>query len=191
LDIYIINDFKGKIEDFEKGGNPEKALPLAMCWLYTTDSWVYKDINLLLREDTDSIKVLAPYMNGLINSYQKLEDGNLFFGTVYRRTRLSKKDLEFYKPNVLFVWLAFTSTSEVFDSSSDVFGDTLFVITLPEKFKRCALNMESVSPFKSEKEVLLLPNIGYTVTETQIGPTETYPNTKFIIHVTVSYLCST
>uniref|UniRef100_A0A6B2KXZ3 SAM domain-containing protein n=1 Tax=Arcella intermedia TaxID=1963864 RepID=A0A6B2KXZ3_9EUKA len=190
-DKSIIDDFIAKIADYQEEGHDEgTALSLALCWLYTCDCWLYKEVNNLLRNDSPSLRLLSPYMKGLMSSYHYLShQPQLFYhGVVYRRTKLQPKDLEFYKLNTLFVWSAFTSTTSVFDPSAS-FGDILFVITIPEKFKQYSLNIQSVSDFKSEEEILLLPNIGYKVHQVQKGPLEKYPNTSYIIEILVSYVC--
>jgi len=193
LDTFIIDDTIAKIEDLcNEGHERETAFSLSLCWLYTTDSWVYKQINALLRNDSPSMKVLAPFMNSLMNVYDCLKKFENFFfeGVVYRRTKLSGKDLDFYKPNGQFVWSAFTSTTSAFDPS-DQFGDILFVITIPPKYKKYALDIQSVSEYSTEQEILLLPNIGYTIKSIENGPVESFPNSRVVIHLVVSYVCVT
>jgi len=149
-------------------------------------------MNALLRNDSPSMKVLAPYMNSLMKSYKYLKKLDCFFfeGVVYRRTKLDDKDKDFYKPDCQFVWSAFTSTTTTFDPSP-TFGDSLFVITIPTKYKKYALNVQPVSEFKTEQEILLLPNIGYTVKSIQNGPLDVFPNSSVVIHLVVSYVCVT
>jgi len=165
LDTIIIKDAIAKMDDLKDEGHTEEtAMSLTLCWLYTTDSWVYKEMNNVLRNNSPSIKLLAPYMNGLIKSYQYLDDPKYFFaGTVYRRTKIIQDaDLNFYQPKKQFIWSAFTSTTTEFDPIGK-FGDILFVITIPEKYKKFALNVQYISNFPNEQEVLLPPNIGFTV----------------------------
>jgi len=191
LDTFIIKDMIAKIDDLIDEGNTEEiAISLSLCWLYTTESWVYKEMNLLLRNDAPSMEVLAPYMNGLIKAYQHLDDPKYFYGgIVYRRTRfIQDSDFNFYVPNKQFVWSAFTSTTTAFDPIG-TFGDILFVITIPEKYKKYALNVQTVSDFKNEQEILLLPNIGYKVTRVQQGPMIEFQNSKVVIEIVVSYVC--
>jgi len=192
LDTLIIDDTIGKIEDYRSEWNENESLSLALCWLYTTDSWVYKQMNILLRNDSPSIKILAPYMSSLMKSYNYLKQQEDFFyeGVVYRRTKLIGKDLDFYKPSCQFIWSAFTSTTVTFDSNPQ-FGDILFVITIPPKYKKYALNIQSVSDFKTEQEILLLPNIGYVVKKIEKGPVDDFPNSSVVIHLVVSYVCVT
>jgi len=181
-----------KIEDYRGEWDENISLSLALCWLYTTDSWVYKQMNTILRNDSPSIKILAPYMSCLMKSYEHLNQLEDFFyeGVVYRRTKLVGNDLNFYKPSGQFVWSAFTSTTVKFDPDPQ-FGDILFVITIPPKYKKYALDVKSVSDFKNEQEILLLPNIGYVVKDIQKIPVEDYPNSSVVIHLVVSYVCVT
>jgi len=136
-----------------EGHEQQSALSMSLCWLYTTNSWVYKQINDVLRNDSPSMKVIAPYMNGLMKSYEYLKqiDGFFFEGVVYRRTKLVEKDLDFYKPNRQFVWSAFTSTTTTFDPSSN-FGDVLFVITIPPKYKNILSIFNPCLNFKRRKK---------------------------------------
>jgi len=191
LPISIITKLEDKIEDNQGDGHTlEKSFSLALCWLYTTDSWVYSHINTQLRDDSRTMSTLAPYMNALMKAYNVLTDDDSYFysGILFRRTRLTQKGLEFYKPQLQFVWSAFTSTSVEFSSEAQ-FGDILFVISIPEKFKFHALNLEGLSAFPTEREVLLLPNIGFRVKSTTPGPTPEYPNTKIIIHIIAAWMC--
>jgi len=152
LDIGTVQDFKAKIEDFSEKNSPKKAFALALCWLYTTESWVYSAVNCLLRDDSPQIEILAPFMNALMKSYKEMEgdDGNYYTGITYRRTKLTAKLLQFYQPDVQFVWSAFTSTAMEF-TTEDTFGDVLFIISVPEKFKIYALNLENISVFSNRE----------------------------------------
>jgi len=143
-----------------------------------------------LRNDSPSMKILSPYMNCLMKSYEYLKQFDDFFfdGVVYRRTKLVGKDLEFYKPNCQFVWSSFTSTTTTFDPTGN-FGDILFVITIPPKFKKYSLNVQSVSEFSTEQEILILPNVGYNVESVETDPIDLYPNSRVVINLLVSYVC--
>jgi len=190
LDEVIIQQFKDKVEDFTLEGNhPERALSLALCWLYTLDSWVYKHINEQLRDDSSTMSMLSPFMNALMRSYQWLtKDNDNFSGTVYRRTSMTQNGLDFYKPETIFVWSSFTSTTVDFIPLCD-FGDILFVINIPHNLRKYALFLENVSAYPLEREVLLLPNVAFIVKSVNKGPTREYPNTSTIVHLEVSYVC--
>jgi len=187
----VILDFVAKIEDLSLDGNsPKKAFCLALGWLYTTDSWVYTAVNGLLRDDDPQIEMLAPYINAVMNMYKEMAgfEAYCYSGITYRRTKLMANHLEFYKPDVQFVWSTFISTTINFYPEA-TFGDVLFVISVSEKYKSYALSLGSISAFPSEGEVLLLPNIGFQVTCIEKGPTTAFPNTSAIIKIDVAYVC--
>jgi len=69
------------------------------------------------------------------------------------------------------------------------FGDILFVIHIPENLKKYALVLETVSAFPLEREVLLLPNVGFRVKSVEKGPTDDFPNTSAIVEINVSFVC--
>jgi len=111
-----------------------------------------------------------------------------FSGIVFRRTKLTSKGLEFYKKGMQFIWSAFSSTTVEFCASNN-FGDILFVISIPDHMKFYALSLEGISQFPNEREVLLLPNIGYFVKSISNGPNPLYPNTTTVIELEVAYVC--
>jgi hypothetical protein len=180
------------LEDFiSENSNEEIAFSLSLCWLYTLDSWVYKQMNEYLRDDSSLMENMAPLINGLMQSYRNLGDTYYFSGIVYRRSRLTEKAISFYSPGKSFIWSAFTSTTVEF-SSDDQFGDVLFEIFIPDERKQFALYLENISSFPSEREVLLLPNIGYQVKSIirgdQVDRT-IYPKVNVIISLNVSFVC--
>jgi len=188
----IIIKFQDKLEDFiNENSNEEIALSLSLCWLYTLDSWVYKQMNEYLRDDSSLMENMAPLINGLMQSYRNLGDTYYFSGIVYRRSRLTEKAISFYSPGKSFIWSSFTSTTVEF-SAEDEFGDVLFEIFIPDERKQFALYLENISSFPSEREVLLLPNVGYQVKSiisgNQVDLTK-YPKVKVIISLNVSFVC--
>jgi len=185
LDTDIIIRFEDKL-DHLKCQNPANALSLALCWLYTADSWVYQKTNLYLREDSRVMEQLSPFINGLMQSFRYLDPIVYYCGTVYRRCKLNERGLEFYKKGIMFIWSAFTSTTVEFSPEAN-FGDILFIIRVPEDKKQYAIKLEEVSDFPLEKEVLLLPNIGYRVLN--VDRETTYWNVKVAIELSVAYIC--
>jgi hypothetical protein len=119
-------------------------------------------MNEYLREDSSLMETMAPIINGLMQSYRNLGEKYYYFGTVFRRSRLNEDAISFYCLGKSFIWSAFTSTTVIFPFD-DQFGDILFEIMIPNERKQFALNLENISSFPFEKEVLLLPNIGYQV----------------------------
>jgi len=169
------------------GYNDELSLSLSICWLYTLESWVYKTMNESLRNDSSLMEKMASYINGLMQSYRYVGSSYYYSGTVYRRSKLSEKDLSFYTPGKYFCWSAFTSTTVQF-TPTELFGDVLFIIMIPDDKKQYALNLENISDFPEEREVLLLPNIGFKVYSISNG-NEIYSNVKIIISLSVEYVC--
>uniref|UniRef100_A0A6B2KZS0 NAD(P)(+)--arginine ADP-ribosyltransferase n=1 Tax=Arcella intermedia TaxID=1963864 RepID=A0A6B2KZS0_9EUKA len=188
----IQNEINYRSENLSKSLNinEETSLALTLLWLYTLEGWPYKRMNELLRSDSINIQYLAPLMNMLIHSSDILQhDSNYFYhGVVYRSTRLSEKNLSFYQVNTRFIWRAFTSSTTTMEPSGK-FGDILFQITIPEKFKKFAINVQLVSDYPDEEEILLLPNVGYIVEAVE---STTSPNVyRCIIKITVSWVCFT
>jgi len=185
-DTDIIIKFEDKFEDYNNSErNEEIALSLTLCWLYTLDSWVYKQLNEYLRDDSSLMQKMGPIINGLMQSYKTFGDEYYYTGTVYRRSKLSEKAIAFYESGKSFIWSAFTSTTVEFNEE-DQFGDILFEINIPEDRKQFALYLENISSFPLEREVLLLPNVGYTVKSILKGDeinSAKYPKVKIIIYL--------
>jgi len=185
LDSDIIIRFEDKLE-FLKSQNPLNSLSLALCWLYTADSWIYQKTNIYLREDSRVMEQLASFINGLMQSFRYLDPTVYYCGTVYRRCKLNEKGLEFYKKGIMFIWSAFTSTTTEFSPDAN-FGDILFIIHVPEDKKQYAIKLEEISDFPMEKEVLLLPNIGYRIQN--VERETNYHNVRVAIELNVAYVC--
>eukprot|EP01124_Arcella_intermedia_P016352 TRINITY_DN22940_c0_g1_i1.p1 TRINITY_DN22940_c0_g1~~TRINITY_DN22940_c0_g1_i1.p1 ORF type:complete len:430 (-),score=70.89 TRINITY_DN22940_c0_g1_i1:42-1310(-) len=188
LDANVIERVKGKFSLLiDKGYFTTTALSLTICWAYTMESWIYQHVNTLLRRDGEDIQILAPFMNGLMQSFKYMDEGWYYSGTLYRRARITEKDIEFYSPKTMFVWSSFTSTRTEFSRDSS-FGEVLFIIRIPEDKKPFALRIEKVSDFPEEKEVLVLPNVGFEVLSVKKGVSE-WENTSYVIEIQVSYIC--
>jgi len=183
LDDNIIQLYQDKAREFE-ADQGSKAFPMSLFWLYTTESWVYKEVNKVLREDSISMTMLAPYMKALIESYRSFSD-YCYHGYVYRRTRLNPSQFRFYHQDRTFIWSAFTSTTknEAVAENPD-FGNTLFKIEIPPNFKNYALWLTKLSAFPLEDEVLLCPNIAYRVVNVEEKDDE-----SVLINVIMAYVC--
>jgi len=185
----IIEDAQDKYLQFKQKNehSPDECSAFTLIWLYTLDSWIYNRVNQQLREDLPSIKILAPYINGLMSVYNMVKNKSMFYsGTVYRRCRLSNQTLNCYEPDQTFVWASFISTTTEIQEC-DTFGRILFVITIPEKFKNCAINVQSLSAYPDENEILLLPNSGYRVKFKEENCT--FPNTDFVVNLVMEWSC--
>jgi len=188
-DEFLIDSFLEKYTSLSEEHGSDKALSLTCLWLYTIDNWPYKRINEQLREDGPGLEVLSPIINALLNAYNFIGETNWFYsGTVYRSTRLSATQLSLYKPSETFVWSSFTSTTTEYDVSGQ-FGPIVFIIKIPDNFKKSAINLESLSAFQDEQEVLLLPNVGYIVEK--IDTPSTLPNSTTSITVKMMWISIT
>eukprot|EP01124_Arcella_intermedia_P026868 TRINITY_DN5150_c0_g1_i4.p1 TRINITY_DN5150_c0_g1~~TRINITY_DN5150_c0_g1_i4.p1 ORF type:complete len:508 (-),score=151.27 TRINITY_DN5150_c0_g1_i4:73-1596(-) len=164
-DQLLLEEFNLKLSHFSQPQfnlSEGRSLSFALMWLYTKEAWPYKRINELLRADSPLIEYLAPFIKGLVNISKHLDPSFYFSGTVYRATNLSPTALGFYKPATRFIWSAFTSTTTTMDPSGQ-FGSILFVISIPKNLASYAFNVQAVSDFPNEEEILLPPNVGYVV----------------------------
>eukprot|EP01012_Entosiphon_sulcatum_P016721 TRINITY_DN21612_c0_g1_i1.p1 TRINITY_DN21612_c0_g1~~TRINITY_DN21612_c0_g1_i1.p1 ORF type:complete len:925 (+),score=121.39 TRINITY_DN21612_c0_g1_i1:34-2775(+) len=178
--------------------DPELAECRALYWLYSANSWVFEHVNLALRLDSDSsLRILAPYIAGLLRRGAALPQPN---GTrFHRRTKLTTEQLKKYQPGKRFVWPAFTSTSRAGPSSGAAsFGPVLFLISVPAGLCRFAVDLQAVSEFADEDEVLLPPNMGFACTAVHCAPPgstavevrgEVFPLCTAAIEVEAQYFC--
>jgi len=185
LQTLIFLELEAKHDEFF-AQNLNTATAKSLIWLYTKNSWVYEEINALLREDSPLLSILSPVIKGLMVSYSSLSD-HYYSGLVYRKTNLSDKMLSVYKPGYTFVWSAFTSCASK-NKSLDPFGEILFVIEIPQQFKEFAISLEDLSAFPGETEVLLSPCVGYQVISVE---NQGSGNTKVTITLKVFYVCIT
>ena len=124
--------------------------------LYTMDSFLYRLVNTVLREnDLSKMKAIASYCYLLFRAFY---DGSLtgyhYWGVVYRGIDLEKSYIDEYKTAVgqWKIWNQFSSTSAN-RSIAQHFGNTLFIINI--ELARGGLSLGSFSEFPSESEVLL------------------------------------
>jgi len=86
-DTNIIIQFSDKLDDLSNEySNDEISLSVSLCWLYTLDSWVYKQMNIYLRDDSSLMETMAPIIYGLMQSYRNFDNSYYYSGTVYRRS---------------------------------------------------------------------------------------------------------
>jgi len=191
-DESLIIRFEEKVNNLIiEGYNEQEAIGIAICWLYTLEAWVYKDLNSLLREDSSLLEKLASYANGIIHTYKTLGSKIKFYsGMLYRRTQLTPNQIKCYVPHKTFLWASFTSTTTLFDTSAQ-FGDILFVVEVPQKFQHYAMCLDNFSDFPAENEVLLAPNVAYNINSVEKGPTIQFPCTSLVITITAVYVCIT
>ena len=158
------------LEEMEKHANDTNALTKALLWLYTLDRWVYADLNRACREDKKTLlPYFAPFIKCLLLGIPRCTE--LHLGTrsqvpnngvtLYRRTQLSASQMVQYTVGTRFIWTGFTSCS--LQDTSVHFGEHLFVVFIPSHFYGKVVELEQVSAFPHECEILLPCNIGFIV----------------------------
>eukprot|EP01123_Difflugia_compressa_P002913 TRINITY_DN1374_c0_g2_i6.p1 TRINITY_DN1374_c0_g2~~TRINITY_DN1374_c0_g2_i6.p1 ORF type:complete len:141 (+),score=25.67 TRINITY_DN1374_c0_g2_i6:260-682(+) len=130
------------------------------------------------------MKHMASYIKGLLISPRLLDDNDIYYtGRVFRRSKLSSAQAQFYEKGKLFLWSSFSSTTVQYKKdleANNTFGDTLFVIDIPESLKSHAVLLEKVSTYPEEREVLILPNVSFQVLEVKKGEFEEMSNVIFL-----------
>eukprot|EP01006_Ploeotia_vitrea_P020318 TRINITY_DN5258_c0_g1_i1.p1 TRINITY_DN5258_c0_g1~~TRINITY_DN5258_c0_g1_i1.p1 ORF type:complete len:498 (+),score=37.17 TRINITY_DN5258_c0_g1_i1:110-1495(+) len=147
-----------------------KILPLeaVSVWLYTTDEWVYKDVNRMLRaEDTILLKQLASYIAILIKAIKtlpsKFDSMNVARPSkLFRNMAIKPPEANKYQVGKSFVWNSFTSTS-CFPEQNKLFGYTRFEIEVTDDALSSVLFVEPFTAVPSEYEVLIPVGTFFTV----------------------------
>jgi hypothetical protein len=156
--------------------------------VYTYESFLYKLVNRVLREEDmtkymTKVTTLGPYCCMLRNFLH--EDKKTIYETVYRATNLEPKQFEEYKKSVgqIKTWLGFSSTS-IFPEVAEQFGNTLFIIEFKNDAAQCypGRAISSFSIYEHEKEILLYPGVDFRIDSVE----ETHKERpKYIIHLSL------
>ncbi|CAF4246281.1 unnamed protein product, partial [Rotaria magnacalcarata] len=120
--------------------------------LYTAETFLYKLINSVLREnDTSKIDTLGAYCF-LLHKQSRYNDQ---YQIVYRGANCTEAMINDYKQSVnkWIKWMGFTSTSRD-RRKAEIFGNTLFVIELVGRYIHMS-DISKISVFPDEQEVLL------------------------------------
>jgi hypothetical protein len=167
---FLMQDLKKMQRDIPNMTELEK---FSVC-LYTKASFVYELINQVLRDnDLSKVDTLGPVCCLLRNflskrnAHESDENNNSAIPeVVYRGTTLTPDMLQLYKESVGQVksWLPFSSASKS-RNVADIYGNTLFILefatdTAPSYPGR---NIESLSYFPLEEEVLLYPGVDFRI----------------------------
>ncbi|CAF3408296.1 unnamed protein product [Rotaria sp. Silwood1] len=105
---------------------------------------------------------------GLLGGLQ--ESKRHYHGVVYRGMGLGSVASSAYKKGLLFYWSGFTScTKELKISTKWSRCTAVSVINIPQRFSHACFNIDDISKFPSEKEVLLQP---YTCFRVLNDPTQ-------------------
>lgn len=138
--------------------------------IYTEDTWIYKTVNGILREeDMTKVNTLGPFCY-LVHSYlcapHKRKKGEQI---VYRSMNLKPEDIKIYKESIGQVrcWLGFSSTSR--NRAQAFVANTLFIIRFEGEISQRFPGREisSLSTYPTEEEVLLYPGADFRVEEVE------------------------
>ena len=144
--------------------------------LYTKQTFLYRVLNTALRDGNHSkVPTLGP-LCFLIRNFGNAGDG--YDGTVYRGVNFSPEVIESYKKsiNVWRTWPSYTSTTKQ-RQVAEIWGNTLLIIRILRvsvSFAVYAFDIEKVSQFCDEQEVLLVAGVAFQVTSVDdSSPTKT------------------
>ncbi|CAF1313546.1 unnamed protein product [Rotaria sordida] len=81
-----------------------------------------------------------------------------YYGVVYRGMGLESTSSSAYKKGLLFYWTGFTSCTKELKLATKWNGCTaVFCINIPQRFSHACSNIEDISNYPLEKEILLQP----------------------------------
>ncbi|UJR34357.1 hypothetical protein I4U23_021761 [Adineta vaga] len=149
----------------EKSANEiEKCLIL----LYTTESFLYRLINITLREnDQSKLDTLGPFIELLFHtdcSSSMCKIG--YSGELYRGAQLDDETIQSYIDSIgkKKTWDAFSSTSKN-RKKAQSFGNVLFIINRDKstRYKYSGMDVSSISQYPDEEEVLIRASRNFLV----------------------------
>ncbi|CAF1209829.1 unnamed protein product [Adineta ricciae] len=152
-----------------KGASHDELAKLCVI-IYTEDTWIYKTVNAVLREeDMTKVDTLGPFCY-LVHMYlcapHTRKKGEQI---VYRSMNLKPEDIEIYKESVGQVrcWLGFSSTSR--NRAQAFVANTLFIIRFEGEISQRFPGREisNLSTYPTEEEVLLYPGADFRVEEVE------------------------
>lgn len=132
---------------------------------YTRESFLYRVLNAALREqDHSKLSTLGP-LCFLIRNIANA--GSEFIGTVYRGVQFSSEMIESYKQSISLwrTWPSYTSTTKNREIA-EIRGNVLFTIRIYRSSvsgAALAYDIERISHFPSEEEVLLAAGIAFQI----------------------------
>jgi hypothetical protein len=125
--------------------------------VYTYQSCVYIQLNTGLRNgDKDILLLFAPYIYSLLRGLRVPK--RHYHGVVYRGIGLESVSISAYRKGLLFYWPGFTSCTTDNDLATRWPECTaVFIIHVPQRFAHSCSNIQDISIYQAEKEVLLQP----------------------------------
>ena len=151
--------------------------------LYTRETFLYKFINIVLRNrDISKADTLGPFCSILNRSFVLLSE-YCYTGVVYRGLLLSPNQIKLYQQarGIFQQWDSFISTTKN-RTMANIYGNTLFIITLDGTYVT-GLDISSFSNFPEEEEVLLRPGRTFSVDEVEFDRTDS----KYHIYLSMCY----
>jgi hypothetical protein len=169
-------------ESFEKIGQ-------ACIHIYTMESFVYRLVNMALREnDQSKVDTLGPFSYLLFQFYFAQEFKDLqFTGRVYRGANLSTSQIAEYEQAIGNVrsWLGLTSTTRQRQIAESFFNSTvLFIIDIQESAYLSARTIANLSMYPYEDEVLVRAGSHFIINKVERNSSSTN-NIKTLIYLTI------
>ena len=157
--------FYTESRDISKCSN-EQTLNHTIIRQYTSDGGPYSAANRVLRLGHNGEDVgqnpLVPWILQLNCAIRILPE---FLGTTYRGAQMSNAELACYTEGKIFIWSSFTSTSKSLKYCAD--GNVIFEMKPGSAFilhdKRAGREIDAISEFPTEEEVLLPMCCGFRV----------------------------
>lgn len=165
------NDSEILVEDLIQAIEwPIELLAERCIWLYTKETFLYRDLNIFLRQNDESkLQSYAPFVRILWLFFDHPSSVEAEPITVYRSMELDQPRIERYKSvvgsGISFRWPAFSSTSKKESVLLNGNINTLFQIHLKKIYfgKKKAIEIQHISDHPEEEEVLLKPGIEFSV----------------------------
>ena len=144
-------------------------LAIQLIHIYTMPSFFYRSLNHHLRGGTEAaLRMIAP----LVRHMMRAPRMKPFAGTIFRGVNLTDGEQLLYDKGLVFNWAAFSSCSKDQDIAVKFAGDggTVFVVTASEEVGREAIcDIEEISHFKHEAEVLMSPYTSLLVQDVRLA----------------------
>jgi len=162
-------------------GKGKREISIKCLHLYTLESFLYRLINGILRDnDQSKVDTLGPFCYLLFQTrYDSSLNEHQYWGTVYRGIQLDDAMLEKCRQSIgeWKCWYQFSSTSKD-RSIAEKFGNTLFIVDV--KLKLGGLSIKDYSNYANENEVLLPAGVQIRVDKVDIDET----TNKNLVYVT-------
>ncbi|CAD8069876.1 unnamed protein product [Paramecium sonneborni] len=182
---------------FQKQNSSKEQIAKTTINIYTKESFLYKEINRALREADKSracVSIFAKLMNYSLKHFIDKINYQPYSGLLYRGVNLTddqkkeylltfkgKHPLQIKHGNIsscYFIWQGYTSASKdrAFVDKNDY--NTLFIINVQQP-NHNLVEIEDLSEYPDEKEVLSLPGIRYKIADIK----KNKKNNKLIIYL--------